>query len=192
MQIAVLTGDLVGSTQLSNAQLSAAFRLVNAASPERVSRNRGDGWQVALTQPETALRVALRIRAALCGADPAFITRISIATGPSHQPIPDDLNEATGDVFVASGRALDDLPNGVTLAFAAGGALAAVARLADHISTGWTPAQAAAMYLALAPEPQTRAEIGDALGKSRQAVDQALSAAGYKALSDALKLIENE
>ncbi|MEM9344537.1 MAG: MarR family transcriptional regulator [Pseudomonadota bacterium] len=188
MHIAVLTGDLIGSTELSADQISTAFTAIEAAAP--ISRNRGDGWQLLLTQPATALRTALRIRAALRRHD--LTTRIAIASGVSTAPIPKDLNEATGPVFVASGRALDAMSKGTTLAHAAGGALAATTRLADHISTGWTQPQAAAMHLALSPDAPTRAEIGAALGKSRQAVDQALAAAGYPALSDALRLIEHE
>lgn len=213
--IAVLTGDLVGSTGLTDAQIRTAFSMLEnevvavlktwagQTLQPVFARSRGDGWQMRLGQPAFALRCALFVRAALKSQDedaassnPQSVgtsgvhTRIAIATGFGDPETPENLNEATGPVFVASGRALDAMPKGATLAHASGGPLAAATRLADHISADWTQPQAAAMQHALAPDAPTRAEIGVALGKSRQAVDQALAAAGYKALSDALRLIE--
>jgi len=218
--IAVLTGDLVGSTGLTDAQIRTAFSMLEnevvavlktwagQTLQPVFARSRGDGWQMRLGQPAFALRCALFVRAALKsqhedaassnagGYDAQSVrpsgvrTRIAIATGFGDPATPENLNEATGPVFVASGRALDAMPKGATLAHASGGPLAAATRLADHISADWTQPQAKAMQHALAPDAPTRAEIGAALGKSRQAVDQALAAAGYKALSDALRLIE--
>ena len=155
-----------------------------------ISRNRGDGWQIRMDIPRMALRAALLVRAEIRSRGNDLSTRIAIAIGHAEADTPNDPNESIGAVFVASGRLLDGMPRGTTMAHASGGALSATTRLADHISQNWTKAQAAAMVHALTPNPPTRAEIGRALGKSRQAVDQALTAAGYPALSDALRMIE--
>ena len=199
MPIAVLTGDLIGSTALARDDVERAFVALSEAAeaiggwqrtPARFTRSRGDGWQLYLARPELALRAALTLRAALAAAGRTVETRIAMATGPGAPEPPEDLNEATGPAFTASGRALDALAGGATMAHASGGALGAAVRLADHISRGWTEAQGRALLHMLPPDPPTRAEVGDRLGISRQAVDQALAAAGFPAIEAALGLIE--
>ncbi len=206
--IAVLTGDLVGSTSLSPAQLAQAFdALADCAAmqadwhgaPLHFTRQRGDGWQVALARPALALRSALAFRAALRCEGGEFDSYISIAEGEVAGKLGPDLNAETAKVFVTSGDGLDMLKLlslsermvYVDDAYGQGGPLNAVAVLADHISQGWTPAQAAAIlpFLARGDEP-SYTEVAKALGKSRQAVTKALDAAGYPALKRALHSIE--
>ncbi len=103
-----------------------------------------------------------------------------------------DLNSAHGPVFSQSGRLLEMLPDQTLMAHSSGGSLDAAFRLADHISRGWTQAQARAMAAMLPPDAGPRRVAADALGISRQAVDQALHAAGFPAIDAALKLIEAE
>ncbi len=195
--LAVLTGDLIGSTRLPAETLDAAFAALSVLAHEagrwqgadlRFTRSRGDGWQMCLVRPALALRTALAARASLRAADRRLATRIAIAEGIG-DPGTGDLNTAAGPVFEASGRALDRL-DGASMIHAAAGATGAAVRLADEISHGWTQAQAAAMVLFLAPDPPTRAVAGSMLGKSRQAVDQALAAAAFPAISQALDMIE--
>ncbi len=199
MRIAVLTGDLIRSTDLPVAAQTRAFDALEHAArdvaawqdtPTRFSRSRGDGWQVYLATPHRALRAALYFRAALTATEKGIETRIAIADGEGSAHPPEDLNTATGPAYTASGRALDALGGQATLIHTRGGALGAAVRLADHISRDWTQAQARAMRPMLAPDPPTRAEVGKRLNITRQAVDQALAAAGFAALNDALTLIE--
>lgn len=197
--IAVLTGDIVRSTELSSGRLDRAVAVLRDASATagawhgsslRFSRNRGDGWQVCLARPALALRTALYLRCALRAEGKDLSTRISAATGSGDPGDTDDLNAASGPVFVASGRGLDDIVPPATMTFVGGGATGAAFRLSDHVSNGWTEAQARALAPFLAPRPPTQSEVADRLGITRQAVAQALDAAGYPALSDALALIE--
>lgn len=201
--IAVLTGDLIASTDLAPARLDLAFdRLDDAAGgiaawqsppcPGRLTRNRGDGWQMVVGQPALALRAALCLRAALRAEGDDLATRIAIAVGPGILPQGGDLNQASGIAFTESGRALDALKAPATLTHAAGGALGAATRLADHISARWTPAQARAMRFLLWPGARTRSMAATDIGITRQAVDQALAAAGFAAIRDALALIEGK
>jgi hypothetical protein len=197
--LAVLTGDLIASQRLEPGRLDAALAaLANAAADisrwagcagARFGRFRGDGWQLALPRPALALRAALSLRAALRAEGKALATRIAIATGPGSPPGP-DINAETGPVYVASGRALDALRPPATMILAERGALGAAMRLADHVSAGWTQAQARAIRLALPPGSRTQAAIAAELGISRQAARQALVGAGLPALADALALIE--
>lgn len=197
--VAVLTGDLVGSRALGPELVETAFgRLSEGAgtvavwqgAETRFTRSRGDGWQMLLIRADLALRAAAWLRALLI-AETGADSRIAMATGSAQIDIGQDLNAASGEAFTASGQALDAMEETRRLAHADGGAIGAVTRLADHLVCRWTPTQAKAVVLALPPDPVTRAEAGRALGKSRQAVDQALSAAGFQPLSEALAMVED-
>lgn len=197
----VLTGDLVRSSGLSASQLDGAMGTL-AAAARRValwgdgmtigfSRRGGDGWQMALPVPALDLRCALYLQASLRVTGKRAATRIALARGPGTLPDSGDTNAASGPAFLASGRLLDTLTGPhATMAHAAGGALAAATRLADHICRGWTPAQARALCEMLPPDPPTHAAAAARLGISRQAVDQALTSSGYHALSEALSTLE--
>lgn len=196
--VAVLTGDLIESSTYPADAIERAFATLSRAAEDAESwhgasvsltRNRGDGWQACLARPELALRTALFLRARLAAAGGPS-SRIAIAEGAGDPGTSGDLNTATGPAFTASGRALDDLSGTETLRHAKGGAIGAATRLADHISQGWTEIQAGTIAIFLHPEAPTRSEAGRRLHKSRQAVDQALHAAGYPALADALRMIE--
>ena len=195
----VLTGDLVASGDLTGERLDAAFAALARAArhverwqdaPARLTRARGDGWQMIVTRPAGGLRAALAVTAALKAESRAFETRIAIATGALPASLGPALNTALGAPFTRSGRALDEMAADSRIAHDAGGALHAAARLADALSRRWTSAQAAALLPLLAPDQPTRAEVGAVLGITRQAVDKAVRAAGLPAIEDALRAIE--
>lgn len=206
MQWAVLTGDIVGSSDMSSGQLDDIMEAVNDAArnmsgwdlannvraESAFARRGGDGWQIAINRPEAGLRAALYVQARLRLLSDAFETRIAAASGEG--ALPDDpaldINSAHGDVFQASGRLLESLSGRTRMAHADGGALDAAFRLADHISKGWTQAQARSLCVMLPPGAGPRRYAAEQLGISRQAVDQALWAAGFPAIEAALELIE--
>jgi hypothetical protein len=197
---AVLTGDLVASAEMAAPALEQAMATLADTAREistwagaslRFTRNRGDGWQVCLARPGLDLRAALRFRAALRRENPRWDSRIALARGPVSLGS-GDLNSASGEAFVAAGRGLDAIARPALWAHANGGALAAATRLADHLSQGWTQAQARAIAPMLDPEPPTHAAVAARYGITRQAVTQALDAAGYDALATALTLLEAE
>ncbi|MDA5094330.1 MarR family transcriptional regulator [Aliiroseovarius sp. KMU-50] len=205
-QIAVLTGDIVNSTQLSPEQLDQALEALKQATDEISAwhanstqtttifgRRGGDGWQAMLQASELSLRAALFLRASLMSAGP-FQTRIAAASGSGtlNKKAQSDPNYAHGSAFTQSGRLLDQLPRNRLMQHAQGGTLSASFLLADHISREWTQAQAMAMSLALAPSRGTQQDMADKLQISRQAVAQALRAAGYTAIHGAIELIETE
>ncbi len=193
-QYSVLTGDLIESSKLDPAALGAAMNAMQDAAAQfggAFARRGGDGWQCAAPGPREAARYALILRAALRSLGKDRATRIAIAVGAGALPADGDVNAAHGPAFTASGRLLEALPAHVGMAHAEGGALGAAMRLADHISAGWTPAQARSVHLVLWPKGRTRKDAAAALGITRQAVDQALWSAGFPAISDALDLIED-
>lgn len=200
MVVAVLTGDIVGSTALPLAEQEALMEALAAAAgvmaawhgrPLLFTRQRGDGWQVMLARPALALRSALAFQSAVRQRGKGLATRISIATGSGDAGPGPDLNSATGPAFVASGRGLDAMAPPEQIRHAAGGALGAAVRLADHIAQGWTAAQARALHPMLDPlTPPRHADIARALGITHQAVTQALERAGHAPLAAALQMIE--
>lgn len=136
-EIVVFTGDLVGSSRLSPADLSEAMRTLEAAARDmarrpavrrggpdwqpRFSAFRGDGWQCIGPAPRFALRGALLMRAHLGTLGRPFDTRVSIGIGSGwttdarDDPLDDapgdapGLGVASGPAFELSGRALDTM-----------------------------------------------------------------------------------
>jgi hypothetical protein len=202
MPIAVITGDLVRSTSLRDGRVAVAFQALRSAAdqisgwqeppaPTAFSRNRGDGWQVFLTDSRLALRAALFLRAALRSQGKDLATRMAIGIADGTPPGTGDLNLASGPAFVAAGHALDTMKPPVELQVVSDDpALEAVFRLADHLSRGWTQKQALALVAMLAPGTVTQQTVAEQQQVTRQAVGQALRSAGYDAINDALRMIE--
>ena len=199
MQIAVLTGDLVRSTELDPHALVITFEALERAAAEisqwqgastRLTRYRGDGWQMIVTRPNLALRAALKMIAAVRSLGEGHATRIAVGLGEGELGQGGSLASAGGAAFVASGRALDAIDPKVHLTIAATGAEGAMYRLADHVAKGWTPAQSRAVEPLLAPDRPTHAAVAHQLGISRQAVEKALNGAGFGAIEASLELVE--
>lgn len=201
--IAVLTGDIVNSTALGPAKLERAFAALEDCAAQQAAwvgdslhftRHRGDGWQVVLQNPAYSLRAALAFRAALRAEGEDFDSYIGIAEGPVSAPVGPDLNDETAPVFAASGGAMDNAKTSaldIRFFHARDGAKGAAIALADHISRGWTPAQAAAIRPQLDPTTDvTYTEIARILGKSRQAVTKSSEAGGMDAFDYAMACFE--
>ncbi len=200
---AVITGDIVDSTALSAARLDTVFQELSGATreialwsnaPAYLSRRGGDGWQMALIQPDHALRAAIFLQAILRRMDQDIETRMAIATGSGQLAEGDspDLNAAHGDVFTRSGRLLPEIKKPFLMDWADAPAKATALRLMDYIAQGWTAAQARAVAEALSPVKPTRQQIATNLGISRQAVNQALWSAGYLFIEDALAKLNSD
>ncbi|THH38815.1 MarR family transcriptional regulator [Aliishimia ponticola] len=202
MNFAVLTGDIVDSSALTAADLDASLDALYSACMEisrwqpdltaGFARRGGDAWQMAISAPALSLRAVLFAQAGLRRRDKNLYTRIAVAIGDGTLPQDGDTNSAHGPAFTESGRLLEHLPKHVLMSHASGGAPAATLHLADHIARGWTQAQASAMYEILPPGSGPRSKAAEALGITRQAVNQALWSAGYTALDAALAAWEAE
>ncbi|MEM5474846.1 hypothetical protein [Pacificibacter sp. AS14] len=205
-KIAVLTGDIVGSTALGPEKLERAFNALKDCAETQAewmgeslhfTRHRGDGWQVALAEPKYALRSALMFRAALRSEGSEFDSYIGIAEGDITGPLESNLNDQTDGVFTKSGQMLEwikvEAPQlELTLGHASAGATSACAVLLGQMSQDWTPAQAAPLIRMLHPtDTPTYTEIAKALGKSRQTVAKALDSAGFRSIYSALIDIES-
>lgn len=190
---AILTGDLVQSTQATQRQLDATMHLLQDAARQigddtRFTRFRGDGWQIYLHNAGHCLWACLLILARLKASDTSLSTRIAVGIGATRTLPDDDLSAASGPAFIASGRGLDDMTTAQILAIQGDRVdpfqKSVFAFAADRASR-WSREQAEAMALTLGAKMPNRAAIAAKLGISRQAVDARLAAAGYRLLDEA-------
>ena len=106
---AVITADIVNSTSLLKAQEKKLFsQLEEVLKPYRSEFYRGDSFQVYLKDPAAALKliIELRMLTRQVGAD--FDIRAAIGIGEVSLPLK-KLSTASGEAFLISGRAMDEL-----------------------------------------------------------------------------------
>ncbi|WP_417257503.1 hypothetical protein [Celeribacter sp.] len=203
-KIAVLTGDLVGSTALGPAKVEQAFDALEACADMQAdwmdgqslhfTRHRGDGWQVALAEPKYALRSALCFRAALRALGEEFDTYIGIAEGDVAGEIGPDLNGETKSPFSRSGEALEDIKRsstGIRMLYERATPQDALAIALDGYASEWTKVQAATISEILSPDYDLNfSKTAIKLGKSRQTVTKTIQASQYERISLALASME--
>lgn len=192
--IAILTGDLIGSTEVPPQAIKAAMTTIAACAAEldpdsRFTRYRGDGWQLRLPKAGDCLFACLLILARLGATPGAATTRIAVGLGGEDQTDGPDLSSAMGPAYTASGRALDQMHRDEVLTLDGAGVddfqKLCFAFAADQ-ARQWTTEQAQAMALVLTPDGPTHADIAARLHITRQAVSQRLKSARHKLLEDAM------
>jgi hypothetical protein len=201
--VCVLTGDIVGSSALGRRRLGAVFEALAAAGSEVMGwtggrgpeRFRGDGWQLLIEDPGRALRVALRMRAAVRAAVDRAETRIAVGFGAVRSGA--TLADSAGPAFERAGRGLDGLRTHRKLvlvdAFDDGPEQALVDGLAatcDVLSQRWTARQADVFARACAPDAPTLKSIAGDLGVTPQTVQAHFSRGAGPALIDAIEAFE--
>ena len=206
---AVLTGDIIKSSQLSSKQLEAVrSSLLTAVSRVRSWKRglvrgkpeffRGDAWQLLLADPALALRVAVFLRASLLAHGLAD-SRVAIGLGAVEEISRDSVSLSTGPAFVLSGKALDQMTRYSNMTIEvpkAAGALSdwlpVAAHLCDSLIGQWTRRQAEIVRAAANPSEPESEEIGQSLrpAVSKQAVAKALSGANWYIVREAVRLFE--
>lgn len=203
-EIAVLTGDLIRSSDAPGASVDRAMQDLRLGAADiarwtggdtRFTRFRGDGWQIVLSRrPDLALRAAIFLHARLRARKEGLQTRIAVAEGAAQSLGTGDLSDAAGPAFTLSGHALDEMK---------GRALLMVAPRMTPLHLGfldllgplmarWTPEQAEALGLALPPDPPRQKDIASLLQISDQAVSLRLRGAHEDALRSALRHWEQD
>lgn len=206
---AVLTGDIIKSSQLSSKQLETVrSSLLTAVSRVRVWKRglvkgkpeffRGDAWQLLLADPALALRVAVFLRASLL-ANGLADSRVAIGLGAVEKISRDSVSLSTGPAFVLSGKALDQMTRysnmTVEIPKSAGALsdwLPVAGHLCDSLIGQWTRRQAEIVCAAAHPIEPDSEEIGQSLQPtiSKQAVAKGLSGANWYSLREAVRLFE--
>lgn len=211
--IAVLTGDLVGSSRLDPAQFEAvrervtqcatAVRKWPGANPIGFEFFRGDSWQFALAGPGYALRAAVLVRAALrghplldAGTGKKIVpdSRIAIAIGDGGTPDPRRVSLSTAPAFVESGRTLDAIPDKRRMEVAGDTPrdrmLRGAVRLCEALMVEWTAAQCEAIWLRLSAPGTSDKEIAHWLRISAPTLSRRLASSRWALLDEGLALFE--
>jgi len=207
---AVLTGDIVGSTELDGQHRAALSSYLFDAWEEarRIWGSealqtppdvfRGDSWQVIVESAPHSLRVALYLRCRLRVAAPprpSLRTRISVGIGNVDFRPTDRQMSGGGSAFIISGKLLDNMPRDRWLAIGvadtaphiASSATRAVAALLDTIAGAWTENQSQAVAGRLAGLKQKDIAAMWAQGPtSQQAVATHLRRADWDAIEESL------
>lgn len=194
---AVLTGDLVASTEASPRAINKSMEFLASASRDiaawqiaensvvgvtHFTRFRGDGWQILVSAGAFGLRAALLTYATLAAKSALPDTRIAVGLSTVDEVPGSDLSDASGAAFEVSGRALLRMERGERLVVAGNRITplrAAFIALLDDRITGWTVEQAQAMVLALPPNAPTQTTMAESLGISPQALSYRLAGARW-------------
>lgn len=204
---AVLTGDIIGSTKLSPAEMKKVRETITKSVSAFVVRNdplnqkaeffQGDSWQVLLGDPANALRLALLIQANLRSKTNAE-TRAAIGIG-GVSSLEHTAAISTGEAFTLSGRSLEDMPTGARLTGALPERLRIPAlwfphllHLCSGLLRGWTRRQAEVMGLWLSLPDPTYDSVASRLTPpvAKQSVSDILTSANLQALHEALSIFQ--
>ncbi len=195
-RVAVLTGDLIASTEAGQPATDAAIALVEAVATTegtqngidtRFARFRGDGWQIYCSDPARVFRLTVLVLAHLQCRPDLPKTRISAATGPMAFLPQAGLASASGEAFSISGQTLDAMSHQRLLFHTdevGGPWKSALFSYLEWQSARWSPEQAEAVAIAFRHTPSRPKDVADALGISRQAAAARLQGAGFGPLSE--------
>ncbi len=209
-EVAVLTGDVVGSKRLRDAARKDLHTAISRAGselrdifqgavPYEVDVYRGDSWQLLIAEPRLALRIALLFRSRLKSLMPdvKVDTRVGIGIGSVDFLPETGVSSGDGEAFRRSGWAFEEIGRSFRMAYRGEGphqqCLDVCVRLVDFPATNWTARQAYAVAQALLG--RTQEEIGrDWMERpiTQQAVAQHLARAGWHAVDTAVRFFEDQ
>ena len=202
---AVLTGDVVGSSELSPEEHRRVVELIK--SVKKVFSNAvigtidvfsGDSWQMLFSDFGSALRSALYLRAILkMEKDFSVDSRISMAWGrlDMGQVNTQRISESTGELFTFSGRGVQGLKKPMLMCFSAprrpafSAAVDSSFRLMDTLVRQWSREQARAVAGTLLG--RTQAEIAGEFGIGQSSVNKSLQAAHWPEIESTLEILES-
>lgn len=201
-RIAVLTGDLVDSRKTSDPKqlfkvLDTAIKAIVARYGGQGERYRGDGFQIALPDPATALPAAVLLRAALIHHSEErqrWDARIAVAIGEDRWQPDQRISEASGEVFVRSGQLLDAMSEETSHLCLSldenseSECLALLTHFVDDLIGSWSRYAAEAVYLSLWHE-ETQQALATRLGISQPSVHKRLRAARWSLLDGYLRYL---
>ncbi len=194
---AVITADIVNSTQLPKPEAKRLMKNILAVlEPHEHEFFRGDSFQVFIKSASDALTLLLLLRTIAIKLLPAAapLSDIRASIGLAHVKLPiKSLNTASGEAFVLSGRAFDQMNAGQRLTICCNEknqitnlGLAVVARFTDYLFQRLTPKQAAVVFELL--QHRTQTETARRLKKSQATIHKHTQSAGWpeieKLLSD--------
>ena len=199
--LAVITGDLVGSSQLTSAKLQQVLNRLEqeltlyCLTPEDSYQIfRGDSFQLTLSNPSRAPLIALRLRwllIALSESGQEVDARLAIAV--AQIPLNYDSKYLNTEAHLLSGRGLDSLKNQRIKWFCSNELFCIkselLTRFADNRISTLTATQANALFQFSADSTMTHQTLANQLGSSRVNATRLLNSADYNLLLDYGKLM---
>ena len=197
-----MTGDIVNSQGLSDSEFSSVIQLLKTELAQYASKYdghfdifRGDAFQFVTNHAYVIMHVLVGLRLALKAYSPSVDVRVSAAVGDvSYRN--SDVKTGTGQAFVLSGRALDELKS-QHIAFTCSSkslmhSTSLLTQFADNHLTGLTQTQSETVLAYLMSEEKNHDNVAVLLGKSRSNVTRILNASRYKLIADYLHFMEQE
>lgn len=196
---AVITADIVNSTRLPSATFKKLTSRIEAIlKPHPVEFYRGDSFQVYVKNAPEALALLLQVRLLARQFSTTLPSlecdvRSAIGIGLVKGPVR-DMNKATDDIFILSGRALDALDKEedrlilVSRNEKANIAFRLLSQYLDHLIGHMTGKQA--LVIAELMKGLTQTEAAKKLKKTQVTIHRQAHAAGWKAITRLLKEYE--
>ena len=203
--IAVLTGDLVNSTKMSNEIYSSAIKTLKTFLKEVNEKYgaigeiyRGDGFQVQYPDPIYALKSTLLLKLALhlstYSTKPIQCT-LSLAYG-AHNIYDEKPNTSSGPAFVNSGRGLEKTQRGeLSLQFdpqEEAGEIKLLNQFLNHLLNRLTKTQAELLYQYIECNFAEHKKIAEITGTTRQNISNRLGNIGAFLIRDYMKIIDDK
>ncbi|GGF55324.1 hypothetical protein [Alteromonas lipolytica] len=193
--IAVVTGDLVGSSKLTTADFQQVMSALEKQLKQFSIRYnsaydifRGDSFQVQ-TQPQLAARLATIIDLTLRSHSPSVMVRqcIGIGTGSASEQ---SVKTATGEAYLLSGHGLDDIKGrGLRIHCANQNfqtQMALLTRFFDSHLERLTSTQSYVVLTYLLAENKSHEHLARVLDKKRSNVTRILNTSQYHLIADYL------
>lgn len=200
--LGVLTGDISNSQTFSNddlARILDALKIQLSKYASQFGGNfdiyRGDAFQLAVTQPQHCMQIAIGLRLALKAHPLSVDMRVSAAIGEA-QFRQQEVKIGTGEAFVLSGRGLDTIKPQY-IAFSCHHELLEsktklLTRFADAHVSGLTQIQSQTVLAYLDASDKSHDNIASILNKNRSNVSRILNASNYKLIAEYLSYMEQE
>ena len=193
----VITGDIVGSQQLTGSQyrtvLTQLERSLTALCTEYSGSFdifRGDAFQVQLTEPEHSMKVATALRLSLKAGEVSADIRQSVGLGTAADRWSSP-NRSNGEAFVLSGNGLDAMKSERLSVRSVSSDLderiGLLTRFLDVQLTGLTSVQSSVLKCFLLSSDKSHEALASTLNKSRSNVTRILLAANYHLVTDYLE-----
>ncbi|WP_298220962.1 hypothetical protein [Flavobacterium sp.] len=176
--ISIITGDIINSRKLSSTLwMDGLKRILNThgSNPEQWEIFRGDEFQLEVSEPEEALRTAIKIKAYLKTIK--LDARMSIGIGDKTYAT-DKISESNGTAFVRSGELFEQLRKQKnTLAVNTGNAILdeemnLMLRLSQTFMNHWLVQSAEFVLMAIENPTLSQEEMGNLLKINQAAVSR--------------------
>jgi hypothetical protein len=203
--IAVLTGDIVGSTSIPDEEYEDLLYTLHNQLSDICNQHqhnehqvmRGDSFQIIIHDPENSALYALLLRTSLKERSSYFDCRISIGIGiGDNDVIRHTVGNSTGEVFSHSGRALDLMKNETLIITSSNNSFnehfSLLTKYIDRQVSEMTERQCAIAYLKLKDKTLKHIDIANLLKTKRESVSRSIKAAKLDLLEEYVLLFDKK